>query len=321
MDNIYPAVLKKEYVKTADTIALGLLLNLCLLQMRTQLDGIFTKMFISLGIADASVTLANCRCLVNIILYMLSFLLPAFFVSRFLNNEFSQKQRKNIVFSCRFPRYFYLLLPAALGCIAISGRVTEILQKILGNARIGFIGSAPTLPDDVIGILLVFVSSAVIPAVVEEILFRKVVLSHLTPYGKWFAIVMSSLFFAFMHSNPSQILYAFVGGLVMGFVTLKCGSVLPAVIIHFSNNTLSLVYLLIKKYAEEKTFTFIVLFIDTVLSVMGIIAVAIFIYKKKYILEERKTEGFSPFKESLRLYLLAYLAYSVYLCSRWVYII
>jgi len=321
VDNIYPAVLKKEYAKTADTIALGLLLNLCLLQIRTDLDGIFTRMFISMGVTEASATLANLRYLVNIILYSLSFLLPAFFISKFSNSVYPQNKSENGNFPCRFPKYFYFILPAALGCITIAGRLTEILQGLLAFIKIGFVSSSPVFPDDVLGTVLVFISSAVIPAVVEEILFRRVILSRLIPYGKVFAVVMSSLLFAIMHANPSQLIYAFVGGLVMGYVTLKSDSILPAVIIHFSNNTLSLIYLLIKKYAGEKAFIITVSTLDSALSVIGIIAVAIFIYKKKYTFGEEKTEGFSPIRESLRLYLFAYLAYAVYLSSRWVYVI
>ncbi|MBQ6701486.1 MAG: CPBP family intramembrane metalloprotease [Clostridia bacterium] len=321
MDNIYPAVLKKEYAKTADTIALGLLLNLCLLQIRTDLDGIFTRTFISMGVTEASATLANLRYLVNIILYSLSFLLPAFFISKFSNSVYPQNKSENGNSTCRFPKYFYFILPAALGCITIAGRLTEILQGLLAFIKIGFVSSSPVFPDDVLGTVLVFISSAVIPAVVEEILFRRVILSRLIPYGKVFAVVMSSLLFAIMHANPSQLIYAFVGGLVMGFITLECSSVLPAMIIHFSNNTLSLIYLLLKKHIGDDAFSITVTACDIALSVIGVVSIAFIIYKKKFVTEEKKPKDFFPFKESLRLYLLAYLAYAVYLSSRWVYVI
>ena len=61
--------------------------------------------------------------------------------------------------------------------------------------------------------------------------------------------------------------------------------------------------------------------VDTVLSVIGIVVFAVMLYKKQLTLDEENKVPFSPYKESLRLYLIFYVLYTIYLSFRWIYII
>lgn len=71
--------------------------------------------------------------------------------------------------------------------------------------------------------------------VAEEILFRGLVLRSLQPYGKKFAILVSSLLFGLFHGNLMQAPFAFVVGLVMGYVALEY-NIWWAVVLHLINN-------------------------------------------------------------------------------------
>lgn len=73
--------------------------------------------------------------------------------------------------------------------------------------------------------------------VAEEILFRGLVLRSLQPYGKKFAIVISSLLFGLYHGNLMQAPFAFVVGLVMGYVAMEY-HIGWAVALHLINNLL-----------------------------------------------------------------------------------
>lgn len=100
-------------------------------------------------------------------------------------------------------------------------------------------------PLGVFGVALAFISTAVVPALVEEFGMRGVCLGTLRRYGDGFAIVCSSLLFGFIHGNFSQIAFAAIIGVAAGYATVKSGSIWPAVIIHFINNFISvLVYYL-----------------------------------------------------------------------------
>ena len=55
------------------------------------------------------------------------------------------------------------------------------------------------------------------------------------------AIVISAVFFAFIHLNPWQAIPAFLLGCLFGYVYYKTGSLKLTMLMHFANNTFSLV--------------------------------------------------------------------------------
>ncbi len=82
---------------------------------------------------------------------------------------------------------------------------------------------------------------AVLPAICEELAFRGFMLSGLRHVGhKWTAIIVSSLFFASTHAIFQQSLVAFALGLVLGFVAVQTGSILPAILFHVTHNSLAI---------------------------------------------------------------------------------
>lgn len=84
--------------------------------------------------------------------------------------------------------------------------------------------------------MLVF---AVLPAILEEMVFRGYLLQSLRPYGDRTALLVSSLLFALMHGNVLQVPFAFIVGLVLGYVVIETNNFWLAVCIHFANNAMS----------------------------------------------------------------------------------
>ena len=81
---------------------------------------------------------------------------------------------------------------------------------------------------------------ALVPAVCEELAFRGFILSGLRRMGhKWGAIVLTSVFFGVTHSILQQSLSACVVGIVIGYIAVKTGSLLPGVLYHLAHNGLS----------------------------------------------------------------------------------
>ena len=77
--------------------------------------------------------------------------------------------------------------------------------------------------------------SGIIAPVVEEIIFRGVIQNGLRKYGRLFAIITSSLLFAFFHSDIEQGLFAFLMGLILGFTAMEY-SVKWSMALHIFNN-------------------------------------------------------------------------------------
>lgn len=87
--------------------------------------------------------------------------------------------------------------------------------------------------------ILIYIYICLLGPVLEELLFRGVFLDALKKYGNAFGIIMSSILFGLMHQNFTQCLPAMIMGFFFAAVTLKSGSLIPAIIIHIINNTLS----------------------------------------------------------------------------------
>jgi sodium transport system permease protein len=83
---------------------------------------------------------------------------------------------------------------------------------------------------------LVFV---VLPAVCEEVAFRGFILTGLRRYFKpWAAILLGSFLFSLYHMNVFQLLPTFILGVVLGVLTVRFGSVFPAMLFHGLHNSL-----------------------------------------------------------------------------------
>lgn len=83
---------------------------------------------------------------------------------------------------------------------------------------------------------------ALAPAVCEELAFRGFVLSGLRHMGhKWGAIVLTAIFFGVAHVLLHQSVMAALTGIVIGYIAVQTGSLLPCVVYHFMNNAAALI--------------------------------------------------------------------------------
>lgn len=80
-----------------------------------------------------------------------------------------------------------------------------------------------------------FLYASILAPIAEELLFRGYILRSLTPYGKKFAVFGSAFLFGLFHGNLLQTPYAFLMGLVLGYVAVEY-SAFWAIGVHMFNN-------------------------------------------------------------------------------------
>ena len=159
-----------------------------------------------------------------------------------------------------------LILPAVLLIFLIS-LGTTLLMNYFGFESSGEI--TEPLP-------LAMLLHGLIPAVLEEALFRYIPLRLLLPYSRKWAVILSALFFALIHLNLFTIPYALVAGILFALVDIRFGSILPSFILHLANNLLSLIFTQV--VGVERLLPFI-----AVLAGGAAISIAaVFITKKSY---------------------------------------
>jgi membrane protease YdiL (CAAX protease family) len=118
-------------------------------------------------------------------------------------------------------------------CFLLSYLSSLLLQHTLGVSNEANLGDS---------FALAVLIHALLPALLEEALFRYLPLKLIGERSPTVTLLLSAGFFALLHHSFFQIPYAFVAGLIFMAVDLMCKSVLPSLILHFLNNLLSLVW-------------------------------------------------------------------------------
>ncbi|WP_024858601.1 CPBP family intramembrane glutamic endopeptidase [Ruminococcus albus] len=85
-------------------------------------------------------------------------------------------------------------------------------------------------------VALQFLYIAIMAPLIEEIVYRGMILSALSKYGEFPAIFFSALCFGLMHGNIPQAVAAFGTGLMYACIAVSCNSIMPSLVIHSLNN-------------------------------------------------------------------------------------
>lgn len=110
-------------------------------------------------------------------------------------------------------------------------------------------------PDNLWGLAVCLISTAVMPAICEEFLFRDEIMRSYERFGPGAAVFISALLFGLMHGNIEQVFFAFICGLVLGACVMATGSIWAGVVVHFFNNAYSLVLSYITRGAPAQNIT------------------------------------------------------------------
>lgn len=192
------------------------------------------------------------------------------------------------------------LIMAALTISLTADFLTDLLQNsfaVFGvENNVNLSVESKTLIENIVNIIAV----SVIPPLVEEFLFRGIVLGKLRIFGDAFALFLSSALFAIMHGNIIQIPFAFIVGLALAFLTIKTNSLLPAIVVHFIVNFRSVIIsiLLDNNVIDENILNNIYLICIFVIFVLGIISAAVLSRKKNFIKLSSRDD--IPFREAVK---------------------
>ena len=99
-------------------------------------------------------------------------------------------------------------------------------------------GLTVLLPDEMTHSTAYYVYAVLLAPLCEEFMFRGGALRSLKPFGERFALIASSLCFAFFHGNLHQFPGTFLMGLWFGYIYLRSGSLLMPTLTHMGLNLL-----------------------------------------------------------------------------------
>lgn len=134
-----------------------------------------------------------------------------------------------------------LCVPLMIFSTFVINFVSSIIQELFGITFTTGVEGPKILGAE--GIFIAVLSTAVLPAILEEVVVRGIIMQPLRRFGDKFAIVASALIFGIMHGNMVQIPYTMVAGLFLGYLAVATGSLWPSIILHFVNNFYSVALL------------------------------------------------------------------------------
>lgn len=176
-----------------------------------------------------------------------------------------------------------LIIFGCIGGCMLANYITSFIVGIFYFFGIDFEYSLGPDPTNLKEVILMFVGTAIVPPLTEELALRGFALTHFKKYGNTFAILASAFVFGIFHGNPTQIPFAFICGLFLGYAALATGSVWTSIIIHACVNGLSCLYSAVELFASESVANVIVSAITVTLLVVGVFCAVIYIAKYKKI--------------------------------------
>ena len=133
---------------------------------------------------------------------------------------------------------FLMLIPACLFAAYggnLLGQFVLGLLRVLLPFRPSLPGAVPLDDHPALQALLLVVAAPVM----EEYVFRRSIMDRLLPFGERTALLCSALAFALFHTSVNQVCYAFLLGLVFGYIYFKTGRLRYTVALHILVNGLS----------------------------------------------------------------------------------
>ncbi len=224
----------------------------------TLLDVLFLLFFILSAALDSPL---------SELFYYLAFIVPIFLGFLYLGTVSAEGRALKLgIDSGSFALSLPFVAPT-VGAVFFISALTSLLFSVFGFAD---------TPHDLSGsIMTVLLVNAVLPALLEEFLFRYVPINLLVKDSPKLAVLFSAGMFALVHCNIFQLPYAFAAGVIFAILDISFGSVVPSLIIHLANNAASVFWL---RSGAEGALVF-----ASVLSAVSLVSIAlIFLMRKKY---------------------------------------
>lgn len=193
---------------------------------------IYTILYMSLPMALDEVAAEIVLQLVYGFLYLAAFVIPAFILCAMCGKDIISRPLER-----KIPVNSAVYIFAGITLITAMAYINSMLVSLLGLPS-GSIEDSGVSADNYT-FILAFITTAIVPAICEEFLFRGAIMHSLLKFGKVPAILISAVMFGLMHTNFAQFFYATAAGIFLGWVACETGSLYCGMLIHFSQNFFS----------------------------------------------------------------------------------
>ncbi|MDF2537865.1 MAG: putative rane protein [Herbinix sp.] len=162
--------------------------------------------------------------------------LPVFFL--IIKNVPSTERRTVIKLRIsEFIVYFFICVAAMYLADYLGVFINMLIEFMIGGTMYN------PLEDVILGSnrILTILYGAIAGPIVEELIFRKLLLDKVRRFGDLPAILITGIAFGLFHMNLLQFFYATVLGFIFAYVTLKTNTVRYAILLHIMINSIGVI--------------------------------------------------------------------------------
>ncbi len=140
-------------------------------------------------------------------------------------------------------------------------------------------------------IVILMLSTVLVPAFCEELFFRGFIMTNLMPLGRNFAIISSGVIFGLVHGNHDQIFFAAVAGIAFGFIYAETGTIWCGVVAHMLNNFIAVAETVLWGTLKTGTAIKINVVIEAFVMLCGVISIIYLVKIRKKEKREEMADG------------------------------
>lgn len=170
--------------------------------------------------------------------------------------------------------------------------ISAVSSYFFGSSTTDYVSSMKDMP-----IYMIVLTTAVFPAIFEELTYRGIVFSNLRNKSITKACVFTGLLFGMAHLNGEQFFYAFFMGAVLSYFVYKTGSIFSSIVSHFTINfsqTMLMLYYLnagiLEETASQNASFFETLQASFTLAAFAVIPLLLLFYLFEYVNRDKKEE-------------------------------
>lgn len=131
---------------------------------------------------------------------------------------------------------FLLALVMCFCVMYCSNIVGLVVTFIVGLFKGSAVNNVMMDVTSQISVLTMLVYMVICAPIMEELIFRKLIVDRTVRYGQGVAVLVSGLMFGLFHGNLNQFAYAFVLGMFLAFIYVKTGKIRYTIGIHMIIN-------------------------------------------------------------------------------------
>lgn len=199
---------------------------------------------------------------------------------------------------------FFIIMPfsAQYFSLVVTMPATVILSQVFGEYM-----PAVACPQNLYEFFMVILTACIMAPILEEILFRGVLMKLLSPYGFLTSAIVSSLGFSMLHLSPQGFFVILFLGFILASIRYISGSVFACMVFHAFSNFYSVMALIFEEpiLAMEKEFLVFSIFSGLIFPLLFLL------YKKLY--PKLETYTVTAKKQGFSLaFLLCIIIFAVY---------